>query len=186
MAASARAGRKTKYSDETVAKFIKAIAGGSTRKDACGHAGFSEDTLATWLKRYPDFADKVTRAESDGMVLHAANIQRCALGGQTIRTKVIEKTRPDGTVEKTTITELTPPDGRLSLEVLARRRSAEWAKTQTIKHSDPDGNKLPEPVLLDLSGLDTEDLDTLEAILTRGQTADARPDSGGEVTPSTA
>ena len=186
MAATAKAGRKTKYNDETVAKFLKAIAGGSTRKDACGHAGFSEDTLAAWLKRYPDFSDKVTRAEADAAVLHAANIQRCALGGQTIRTKVVEKTRPDGSTEKTTITELMPPDGRLSLEWLARRRSAEWAKTQTIKHADPDGNKLPVQNVVDLGTLDTEDLDTLEAILTRGQTADARPGSGGEVTPSAA
>jgi len=73
--------RPTKY-DETRAKAIlDNLRRGNTRRASAGAAGICEDTLAAWLKRYPDFSAEIKKAEWEAETAHVANIGRWAASG---------------------------------------------------------------------------------------------------------
>ena len=63
MAAQPGAGRPTKYTEQTVAKLLEALRGGNTRRASCAVADISQDSLALWLRTYPEFAEAVEKAE---------------------------------------------------------------------------------------------------------------------------
>ena len=63
MAAQPGAGRPTKYTEQTVAKLLEALRGGNTRRASCAVADVSQDSLALWLRTYPEFAEAVEKAE---------------------------------------------------------------------------------------------------------------------------
>ena len=63
MAAQPNAGRPTKYTPPTVAKITDALRGGNTRRASCAVADVSQDSLALWLRTYPEFAEAVEKAE---------------------------------------------------------------------------------------------------------------------------
>jgi hypothetical protein len=75
------AGRKTKYTPETVTKIVNALSVGAYQKDACAVAGISDDTFANWCKRYSDFSDRVSRARAEGWIADLAVIRRAAIDG---------------------------------------------------------------------------------------------------------
>jgi len=72
------AGRPTKYNDTVVERITQALRAGNTRRASCAYAGISEDTLSTWMKQKPDFADAIEKAEADAEVRNVAIIQRTA------------------------------------------------------------------------------------------------------------
>jgi hypothetical protein len=63
MPAQPGAGRPTKYTEQTVAKLLEALRGGNTRRASCAVADISQDSLALWLRTYPEFAEAVEKAE---------------------------------------------------------------------------------------------------------------------------
>ena len=63
MPAQPGAGRPTKYKPETVEKILEALRGGNTRRASCAVADVSQDSLALWLRIYPEFAEAVEKAE---------------------------------------------------------------------------------------------------------------------------
>ena len=63
MPARPGAGRPTKYTEQTVAKLLEALRGGNTRRASCAVADISQDSLALWLRTYPEFAEAVEKAE---------------------------------------------------------------------------------------------------------------------------
>ena len=63
MAAQPGAGRPTKYTEQTVAKLLEALRNGNTRRASCAVADISQDSLALWLRTYPEFAEAVEKAE---------------------------------------------------------------------------------------------------------------------------
>lgn len=73
--------RPTKYDETRVAAIIDNLKRGNTRRASSIAAGISEDTLAAWLKRYPDFAAQVKKAEAEAETAHVANINRWAAAG---------------------------------------------------------------------------------------------------------
>lgn len=70
--------RPTKFNDDRAERISSALRAGNTRKASAAYAGISQDTFATWLHRYPSFAESVEKAEADAEVRHVANIAKAA------------------------------------------------------------------------------------------------------------
>ena len=75
------AGRRSKYTPETVEKLTQAIRLGATYKLACDYAGISEDTFARWREQHADFADIIQKAEGTAAVGWLAKIEAAASDG---------------------------------------------------------------------------------------------------------
>lgn len=75
------AGRKTKYTPDTVKRLTDAITLGATFGHACKYAGISEDTFARWRKQYADFAEAIEAAEGKGILQWLAKIEAAANNG---------------------------------------------------------------------------------------------------------
>lgn len=75
------AGRKTLYTEQRVKIIIAALQSGAYERDACLAGGISEDTFANWKRRYSDFAERATRAKSEGWVSDLALIRKAANDG---------------------------------------------------------------------------------------------------------
>jgi CHASE1-domain containing sensor protein len=72
------AGRPRKYSDDAVQRIEQAVTAGATYRLACQYAGISEDTFSAWRKRYPDFSERLARAESNAALRWLAKIEQLA------------------------------------------------------------------------------------------------------------
>ena len=59
-------GRPSKYTPEVCAKIYQVIRGGGSQADAAHHVGIHPDTVGDWKKIFPDFADGIARAGSEG------------------------------------------------------------------------------------------------------------------------
>lgn len=70
------AGRKSKYTPDTVKRLTDAIRLGGSDRDACVFAGISEDTLANWRKTKPDFSESIDRARMDGKLQRIGRIKK--------------------------------------------------------------------------------------------------------------
>lgn len=97
-------GPPSKYTPERSARVLQAIRGGSTNRDAAAYGGVDEDTLIRWRKRYAEFADAFTRAESECAVSMTAHLVKAAA-----------------------------LDWRAALAWLERRRRDEWGKVDKIE-----------------------------------------------------
>jgi hypothetical protein len=75
------AGRKTKYTPETVDKLTQAIRLGATYKLACDYAGISQETFSQWRNTKPEFSDAVQKAEGTGVLLWLTKIEQAASEG---------------------------------------------------------------------------------------------------------
>lgn len=69
------AGRKTKYTPETVAKIIQAIELGATYEIAAGYAGVSPPTFYEWKKTKPEFLNAINEAEGRAATKWLAKIE---------------------------------------------------------------------------------------------------------------
>lgn len=58
----AKVGRKSKYTPEIVERICESLKLGVTMQGAAYAAGINPDTFYEWKKRYPEFAERVTRA----------------------------------------------------------------------------------------------------------------------------
>jgi hypothetical protein len=70
--------RPSKYTAETVAKLTEAVRKGASYSLACGLAGISEDTFATWRRDKAGFSDCIKAAEAEGAVAILEQIARAA------------------------------------------------------------------------------------------------------------
>lgn len=75
------AGRKTKYTPETVEKLVTAVKLGATYDLACGYAGISEDTFYRWMNTKPEFSDTIKGAEGAGAIIWLGKIEKAASEG---------------------------------------------------------------------------------------------------------
>ena len=75
------AGRRSKYTPETVDKITQAIRLGATYKLACDYAGISEETFNQWRNNKPEFSDAIKEAEGKGAVLWLGKIEQAASDG---------------------------------------------------------------------------------------------------------
>jgi hypothetical protein len=70
--------RPSKYTPERVTLVLDALTAGCTRKTAAAYASVDETTLCRWLKRYADFASRVSLAEASCEVAAVATIRAAA------------------------------------------------------------------------------------------------------------
>ena len=75
------AGRKSKYTPETVQKIVNALSVGMTDRDAAHIGGISHETFYRWRETKSDFYDRTTRAREEGWQASLAVIRRSALEG---------------------------------------------------------------------------------------------------------
>jgi Transposase len=57
-----KAGRPSKYTNQTIQRILKALADGLTIKEACIASGISEQTLIAWRKKYPELEARLAEA----------------------------------------------------------------------------------------------------------------------------
>ncbi len=69
-------GRPTKFTPELEERILNALRLGLFRDQACSINNINRDSFYEWMNRYPEFSDKVEKAESDCEAKHLANITR--------------------------------------------------------------------------------------------------------------
>lgn len=74
-------GRPTKYTPETIEKFLNAVRLGSPLSHACNYAGISFETLCQWRRTYPEFSDSIKLAEGEGVKSCLDVITQAAVNG---------------------------------------------------------------------------------------------------------
>lgn len=75
------AGRKTKYTPDTVKAITDAISLGLSIKDACIRADVSVQTYARWSEQYVDFVDALQKAEGACKLRKLARIEQAGQKG---------------------------------------------------------------------------------------------------------
>jgi hypothetical protein len=70
---------KTLYCPEIVDEICANIVMGNSFKDACILSDISHDTFYTWIKKYPDFSDRVKKSESECKKRNIGIIQKAAI-----------------------------------------------------------------------------------------------------------
>lgn len=73
--------RKSKYTDETVAKVVHAIEMGATYELAASYAGIHYDTLREWVNTKPAFSEAIKQAEGKAALVWLTRIQEAASEG---------------------------------------------------------------------------------------------------------
>ena len=118
------AGRKTKYTPETVERILQAIGMGLTDRLACAYSGIETTTFYRWLQEKREFKDAVTRAEADLAAATMVIVKRAALGE---RTKTGEWVRE--------------PDWRAAAKLNEMRFPNDFGKS-TVEISGPNGGAI--------------------------------------------
>jgi transposase len=112
------AGRRSKYTPETVERILQAIRIGSAKEHAAEYGGITKETFYQWLKSKSDFSDAVTRAEAEARTRWLAIVERNARGDDQ-----------------------TKQDWRAAAWMLERRYPQQYGK-QAIEISGPDGGAI--------------------------------------------
>lgn len=89
------AGRRTKYTEETVAKIEQAISIGATYKLAAQYAGINEATLHEWRNKKPEFSERLSRAEGKAAIQSLATIRAAAPQDWRAASWLLERRYPD-------------------------------------------------------------------------------------------
>jgi hypothetical protein len=118
------AGRRSKYTPETVDKLTQAIRLGATYELACMYAGIDGSTFYAWRNSKPEFSDAIKAAEGDGAIKHLANIDRAANGIKNADGHWVEL-----------------PDWKASAWKLERRYPQMYGR-QAVEISGPDGGAI--------------------------------------------
>jgi hypothetical protein len=116
-----------------VARLLEAVGAGSTLRAACGYAGISEDTLAEWRARYPDFADSLRATEDKVELRMSGTWAQAAFGWRDP-----DRTLTDGAVVPGRVHD---PDWRAARDWLRCRRPAEWRMRTEV--TGPEGGPVP-------------------------------------------
>lgn len=75
------AGRRTKYTPETIKKLQDAIGLGAAYKHACDYAGITFETFNQWREHKPGFSDQIKEAEGRAVVGWMRKIEAAATDG---------------------------------------------------------------------------------------------------------
>jgi len=69
-----------KYSEQIVQDLEKAILNGLSNKKACDLVGIQQDTFYIWLRKHPEFSERIKKARARKCNLYAEIIQAAGLG----------------------------------------------------------------------------------------------------------
>lgn len=76
------AGRKTKFTPETVERILQAIRWGLTDRLACAYAGIETSTFYRWQQEKKEFRDSITRTEAELAAATMLVVRNAALGNK--------------------------------------------------------------------------------------------------------
>lgn len=80
-APAVKAGRRTKYTPETVSRIVEAVRLGATYELAMAYAGIGHTQFHVWMNTKPEFAEAVKNAEGAAAVGWLAKIEQAAAEG---------------------------------------------------------------------------------------------------------
>lgn len=136
----AKRGRRTKYTPELEAEILKLLADGCIIADICSKVGISQETYFQYIKKYPEFSEKVERAKAEANV-GAVQSMRLAMmphdiGSRTI--KVVKETRLRKVHTEHGISEV-PYEWIKSEQSETKSNEFDWrAALEFLKRRDPD------------------------------------------------
>jgi predicted Zn-dependent protease len=76
-----KAGRPTKYTPDTVARLLAALADGLTQEQACLASGIGKQTLSDWLERHPELEPRLAEAREQARRKALAGIRAAGEAG---------------------------------------------------------------------------------------------------------
>lgn len=115
------AGRKTKYTPETVAKIIQAIDMGATFELAAGYGGISTSTFYDWVEKKSEFSDALKLAEGRAAVKWLAKIEAAASEQWQAAAWKLERRYPHSYGKTVQENQVTGKDGAPLVITLAER-----------------------------------------------------------------
>ena len=115
------AGRKSKYTPETVTKIVNALNAGMTDADACSVAGISQDTFYHWRNTKSEFSERTTRAREEGWLSDLAVIRRAAIEDRDWRAAAEHLDRSRSPYRRSQETIVSGPDGAPLMVLLNSR-----------------------------------------------------------------
>lgn len=89
------AGRRSKFTPETVDKLTQAIRLGATYVLACNFAGISVPTFHAWRNANPEFSNAITQAEGDAAVKWLALVNKHAADQAQWAAWMLERRYPE-------------------------------------------------------------------------------------------
>jgi transposase len=90
------AGRRSKYTPETVKKITDGIRMGATYEHAAAYAGVTYETFNEWRKAKSDFSEAVLLAEGEGALALLGRIQQSAKSGSwRAASWILERRHPE-------------------------------------------------------------------------------------------
>lgn len=124
-------GRPTAFTPERVAKILKGLREGLTRRAAAGQGGITYETFNTWLKQDDKliFLCQVEEAEQYAEAKFTASLKKAAWGQKVTVTKTTTKADGSQIVTKETRMEY---DWRAAAEWLKRRRRDDWSEPLSV------------------------------------------------------
>lgn len=106
-----RAGRPTKRTPATERRLVGLIREGLTQKDASAMGGISEHTFGEWKRTFPDFADRIKKAEAEFIHTNVQIVQRAADANTwQAAAWILERRRTETWGRKETVTVTPEPD----------------------------------------------------------------------------
>lgn len=103
-------GRPTKYNDAIADKIIGYVRAGCNRNDSAQACGIAVETMCQWMRRYPDFMQRVHEADAQAAVKMELVVSKHAVD-----------------------------DPKIAIAWLQAKRQKEWGKRQETQISNADG-----------------------------------------------
>ncbi|HYW88566.1 MAG TPA: hypothetical protein VFB50_12400 [Chloroflexota bacterium] len=88
-------GRPSKLTPERAERLLQAVRDGNTLKAACACAGVTEETLASWRRRFLDFSECLTRAIAESEASLVASIRQAGAADWRASAWLLERRWPD-------------------------------------------------------------------------------------------
>ena len=142
---NAKIGQKTKYKPEYVEEGFNLCLLGARDIDLAATWGVNVDSIYEWKKRYPEFAESLTRGKSKADAFVASALYKRATGAE-YKEEVAVKVKVGQFEEEVRIVEVTkrePPDTNAAIFWLTNRQRKAWKKI--VNHVDIDPKKANEP-----------------------------------------
>jgi hypothetical protein len=154
------AGRKSKYTEENIAKLVELLEQGNTDIDSCSLVGISQETFYTWIKDKPEFSERVTHARSKARRAAVASWRQGMLPTTVTEdiidtfseTRINPKTGETYTYTRTTKRKKVvnqPADWRAAEAYLKRRDPDNWSEKIKNEHSGEGGSAILLKVVYD-------------------------------------
>lgn len=119
-------GRKTKYTEDTLAAIEKALKLGMTRRDSCVYGGIDDSTFCDWMNDRPEFNELVQKAETYAKLSRVERIEKAGKKGTWQADAWMLERKYANEFAQRLVVQITPEDAAL-LKQLGLSPSEAWA-----------------------------------------------------------